>query len=71
MSSSPAATVARQRRSAAYAHTKETREQAGPLRSIVRGDMWSAFSLSFTTTVQPFDGVEIPRCLFHLFAILR
>lgn len=53
------------------ANTKETREQAGPLRSIVRGDMWSAFSLSFTTTVQPFDGVGIPCCWFHLFAILR
>lgn len=43
MSPSPAATVARQRRSAEYADTKDTLEQAGPLRSIVRGDMWFGF----------------------------
>lgn len=47
MSPSPAATVARQRHSAGYADKDETRERARPLRSIIRGNMWSAFPLSY------------------------
>lgn len=50
-------------RSAAYADTKETQERAGPLRSITRGETWSAFPL------RCHDGAGTPCCWFHLFAL--